>query len=34
MHAAHTKHGYTLKEIADHLEIHYSTASKAIKEMG
>jgi hypothetical protein len=34
MHAAHTKHDYTLKEIADHLGIHYSTASKAIKETG
>jgi putative transposase len=32
MHAAHIKYGYTLKEIADHLGIHYSTVSKAIKE--
>jgi len=31
MHSAHVKYGYTLKEIADHLEIHYTTASKAIK---
>ena len=34
MRIAHIEYGYTLKEIADHLGIHYSTASKAIKEMG
>ena len=34
MHLAHIEYGYTLKEIADHLGIHYSTASKAIKEVG
>lgn len=28
---AHVKHGYTLKEIAEHLDIHYTTVSKAIK---
>ena len=28
---AHVKHGYTLKEIADHLNIHYTTVSKAMK---
>ncbi len=28
---AHIKYGYTLKEIADHLDIHYTTVSKAIK---
>ncbi|MEW6173319.1 MAG: transposase [Bacillota bacterium] len=27
---AHIKYGYTLKEIADHLGIHYTTVSKAI----
>jgi DNA-binding MarR family transcriptional regulator len=31
---AHMKYGYTLKEIADHLKIHYTTVSKVItKEM-
>jgi putative transposase len=34
MHAAHIKYGYTLKEIADQLGIHYTTVSKALKEMG
>jgi putative transposase len=28
---AHGKHGYTLKEIAEHLAIHYTTVSKVIK---
>lgn len=28
---AHFKHGYTLKEIAEHLAIHYTTVSKVIK---
>jgi putative transposase len=28
---AHIKYGYTLKEIADYLGIHYSTVSRAIK---
>jgi len=28
---AHIKYGYTLKEIADHLNIHYTTVSKAMK---
>lgn len=31
---AHLKFGYTLKEIADHLRIHYTTVSKALKEVG
>jgi len=31
---AHLKFGYTLKEIADYLRIHYTTVSKAIKEGG
>lgn len=30
---AHIKYGYSLKEIADYLGIHYTTVSKAIKEM-
>jgi REP element-mobilizing transposase RayT len=28
---AHIQHGYTLKEVADHLGIHYTTVSKVIK---
>ncbi len=31
IYAAHVKYGYTLKEIADHLDIHYTTVSKIIK---
>jgi REP element-mobilizing transposase RayT len=31
IHQAHIQHGYTLKEIADHLGIHYTTVSKALK---
>ncbi|HTF99847.1 MAG TPA: hypothetical protein VK654_04565 [Nitrospirota bacterium] len=31
IHTAHVKHGDILKEIADHLGIHYTTVSKAIK---
>lgn len=30
IYAAHTRFGYTLKEIADHLRIHYTTVSKAL----
>ena len=30
INAAHLNHGYTLKEIADYLQIHYSTVSKVI----
>jgi len=26
----HVKYGYTLKEIGDHLKIHYGTVSKVI----
>jgi DNA-binding CsgD family transcriptional regulator len=28
---AHFKYGYTLKEIVDYLDIHYTTVSKAMK---
>ena len=28
------QHGYTLKAIADHLGIHYTTVSKVIKTLG
>jgi REP element-mobilizing transposase RayT len=31
--SAHLEHGYTLKEIAAHLGIHYSTVSKAFKRL-
>ncbi len=31
MYKAHIKHGYTLKEIADYLGVHYTTVNKAIK---
>lgn len=30
INVAHLSYGYTLKEISDHLQIHYTTASKAI----
>ncbi|MEK7306520.1 MAG: hypothetical protein AAB014_02675 [Nitrospirota bacterium] len=30
IHTAHVKYGYTLKEIADQLCLHYTTASKAM----
>jgi len=33
IYRAHMKFGYTLKEIADYLDIHYTTVSKAIKEI-
>ena len=31
---AHVAHGYTLKEIADHLGLHYTTVSKALARAG
>jgi len=31
---SHVGYGYTLKEIAQHLGIHYTTASKAVKRIG
>jgi predicted transcriptional regulator len=27
------RHGYTLKQIADHLRLHYTTISKTVKEL-
>ncbi|HSB70806.1 MAG TPA: transposase [Candidatus Methylomirabilis sp.] len=30
IHQAHMHHGYTLKQIAEHLGLHYSTVSKAV----
>jgi len=34
IHDAHVKYGYTLKEIADHLRIHYTTVSKVVSKRG
>ncbi len=31
MHHAHMHHGYTLKQIAEHLGLHYTTVSKAVQ---
>jgi len=31
MHEAHVRYGYTLKDIAEHLGVHYSTVSRAVK---
>ncbi|MFA7061747.1 MAG: hypothetical protein WC156_13135 [Pedobacter sp.] len=28
---AHVKYGYTLKEVSEHLNVHYTTVSKVIK---
>jgi putative transposase len=33
MHAAHMGYGYTLKDIADYLGIHYTTVSKAVAKV-
>ncbi len=30
---AYVRHGYTMKEIADHLHFHYATISRAIKRV-
>jgi DNA-binding MarR family transcriptional regulator len=34
MYQANVKHGYTLKEIAEHLGIHYTIASNAVSVAG
>ena len=34
INTAHMSYGYTLKEIADYLEIHYTTVSKVIGKAG
>jgi hypothetical protein len=34
IHVAHMSYGYTLKEIADYLRIHYTTVSKVIAKAG
>jgi putative transposase len=31
MHQAHVRFGYTLKEIADYLGLHYTTVSRIVK---
>jgi putative transposase len=33
IHEAHVRYGYTLKEIADQLDIHYATVSRIVKKM-
>jgi len=33
IYIAHVHHGYTLKEIAEYLSIHYATVSRAVKKM-
>jgi hypothetical protein len=32
IYAAHMSHGYTLKEIADYLGLHYTTVSKVVRK--
>ena len=31
IYIAHVEHGYKMKGIADYLEVHYTTVSKALK---
>ncbi|MDH3348182.1 MAG: helix-turn-helix domain-containing protein [Desulfobulbaceae bacterium] len=31
IYIAHIRHGYTLKAIAEHLKIHYTTVSKIVR---
>jgi DNA-binding MarR family transcriptional regulator len=33
MSEAHLQYGYTLKEIAEYIGVHYSTVSRAIKKV-
>ncbi len=33
IHAAYVRHGYTMKEIAEHLGFHYATISRAMKRI-
>jgi DNA-binding MarR family transcriptional regulator len=33
MYEAHLQYGYTLKEIAEYIGLHYSTVSRAIKKI-
>jgi DNA-binding MarR family transcriptional regulator len=34
IYAAHVIHGYTLKEIGDHVGLHYTTVSRIIRDEG
>ncbi len=33
VHEAHVRYGYTLKDIAEHLSVHYTTVSRAVKKI-
>ena len=33
MHEAHLNHGYTLKDIAEYIGVHYTTVSRVIKRI-
>jgi len=33
MHKAHLQYGYTLKNIAEYIGVHYTTVSRAIKKI-
>lgn len=33
MHEVHLQHGYILKDIAEYIGIHYTTASRAIRKI-
>ena len=33
MYEAHLQHGYTLKDIAEYIGIHYATVGRAIKKI-
>jgi len=33
MYEAHLQYGYTLKDIAEYIGVHYATVSKAIKRI-
>jgi DNA-binding MarR family transcriptional regulator len=33
MYAAHLQHGYTLKDLAEYIGVHYTTVSRVIKKI-